>query len=429
MRHPPHDASDAEAPESALVPVEPAGVIVPAPRDARRPAKKPRWHLRIPTPSRRDEKDGFLAACRMREARAAYAKAKVVQQACDDVNERLEKHGRLGLLAQVKDGKIVLVGPARKSYAFIIDVACSSLKGRNATASMFNVDGRTVGRYQELTAGCLQKSDEMFLTLMRDSFRTSPPVSFVGSLSADCTKEALQLPILGLDGLNLHSLGRSSWNVLVSMVTFCWRYRASPGARFVDFVRPNVPLISTESGQCFWKGCYDVGQVRAWAQTELMAVRLAVYAMLHFDLDGHPSNAIMAAERRQELINACAAGVEGEESKIPWVSITHCQNHCIGLIESQMIRAVSPELHEWLFYAGLFWGMNGNFLRMVQAVGEMVEKYLPRPVDGDVAPIHANAVGREVADLVIKQYKPQWDHEIQEDDIGPVWSSDEEEEE
>ena len=134
-----------------------------------------------------------------------------------------------------------------------------------------------------------------YMENLSDEFPKSPPRIFVAGMAADSTKEALHLPLAGLE--NNANVTRSSWNVMVSFHRFSWVPQKKldeltdlfPWFR-VDFVRPNVPIITTEKAHVLWGALYHAPQVKSFSNLEAAGVETAAISALHYDLDGHPSN-------------------------------------------------------------------------------------------------------------------------------------------
>ena len=196
--------------------------------------------------------------------------------------------------------------PLHVPFPAMASMAFSSIQRRADVAKAFQFDPNTVTRIRSLIAHCGMLCDAEFCKAINEHFKSkSSPTAFVSSIAADATSERLVLPFMGLDSLS--EMGKSSWHVLVSGQRFVWSERSDEGALgwFVwEVVRPNVPLVSTESADTLINGLYSLPQVAAFAAFELNGLRVATFPFMHFDLDGHSSNAVMVAKRRRAVTNA-----------------------------------------------------------------------------------------------------------------------------
>ena len=65
----------------------------------------------------------------------------------------------------------------------------------------------------------------------------------------------------------------------------------------VDIERPSAPVASSDTGDMLWKKFCHLPQSAKMPETELEGVRSAFMSMLHFEIDGHSSNTVVAAGR------------------------------------------------------------------------------------------------------------------------------------
>ena len=286
---------------------------------------KSRWRTVLPAPRQRMRDQQLLAASRMRDSRHAKFRSKQTKGNKANVDRGLDLLRRAGLLRDEqrtlvrigRNASVQFTTPLHKKirvpYQTMLKVAYGTFSRRNQAAKAHDLDPRTVTRMKVLTASCHDKSDEGFLDQLRTNFARNPPLIWAAGMSADCTTQMVNLPMIGLE--HLPHLTRSSWHVMVSQYRISWtNYELQ---WFVcDFVRPNVPLVSSESGGTMWQSLYHVPQVRAFTECENAGVEHAALAFLHFDLDGAASNGRMVLERRTELIKT--------SGKLPMVSMRLC---------------------------------------------------------------------------------------------------------
>jgi len=375
------------------------------------------WRQQLPCPQNRTRPQQLLAAGRMREARAAYRQARSHEQIIGSVNQALESFRSAGVLldrrlrlAPCKLGGIVVKGCSfqvkRLPCSAMQAIAFSSVNGRNDVARQYKLGAKTITRVITVVAHCTMSCDISFMRGLAQYFDAHPPLIFVSSMASDATKQKLRFAVsAGLPA----SASRSSWGCLVSRHKFMWCFPGSETWFQIEFVRPNVP-ISGDSGEVLFDGLYGLPQVASFRALEDAGARRGDVAILHFDIDGHPANMRTVAGRRATL----PAGL--------LVSARHCGNHATNLVEGYIITAAEhggERVLPWLYSATLFLGMGGNYIRLVQSVASLVQKYLPAPAAGDILP--PDLTTTEIMDYSITNYKAYSDAMAHD-----TWSSDEE---
>ena len=80
--------------------------------------------------------------------------------------------------------------------------------------------------------------------------------------------------------------------------------------RRIEHVRPNVPLVSSQSGEAIWCALYHVDAIEQYSKFEVTGFKHAKWPFLHFDIDGHSGQLRSVRLRRHELI-----GVNGAAPK------------------------------------------------------------------------------------------------------------------
>ena len=233
-------------------------------------------------------------------------------------------------------------GSARElhTYDTILKCVYADIGGRNNVSKSMGIDVKTVTKWCAPVAHVAMESDDEFMRRIASLFKARPPSTFVGGFSCDATQETLTLPMVGFEGEGAIAT-RSAWHVLVSSHRFSW----SPGGyceclcarpwERVQLSRPNVALTSSESALTLWNASFHVRSVQGFATFEIEGVTHAVRAFLNYDLDGHPANVLLAAHRRTEVIQ--------KARKIPAVSVFHCGNHRVNLIENALVDCFGPE--------------------------------------------------------------------------------------
>ena len=239
-------------------------------RHGRVPAiRKSRWLTWIPTPKRRTRDEELLAASRMRDHKALrYHRDRKVT--CEKkIQEALAKLRRLGMLRDGCKTKIsiarsffTIAVPSRRTaqipFECMAQCAFSCIQRRSDCARAFSIDPASVSRLRILVAKCGLDGDKVFMEDQAKKFADAPPELFCSGFSADCTIERLNLPFLGLE--ELRHITRSSWHVMVTLQRFCWSAAASRSV--FEPTRPNVPLLSTETGENLEHSCYALPQVQ-----------------------------------------------------------------------------------------------------------------------------------------------------------------------
>ena len=375
-----------------------------------------RWTVQLPGPRKRTFHEACLAAARMRDSRAkrhALAAKLGVKGAFNDSLAKLRDRGMLKdsgrIIAKLARGGTLAISlphqTSKVSFATMQEVAFGAIAARNDAARAHKMDPRTVTTLRNLVAHTGLSADEHFVKQLGDSFDVRLPVHFVASLSADATSQELQLPMVGLAGQEAAHLTRSSWHVLVSTqrISFTQLDEGQTQQvgelrswRSVDFVRPNVALVSSEHADTLYAGLYTVPPISHFSKMEMQGLRRATFKMLHYDLDGHPANLISAAMRRSAVIKEIGA--------TPMVSVFHCGNHQVHLAESAGIDCAPSSSYAFLTTACTCFRMGGIFLRLVQAVVLLYDRF---PINIIVGPRPPNAecVSKELMSYSVMNYK------------------------
>ena len=404
--------------------------------------RKSRWTLVLPAPLQRTRAEELIAAARMRDAKQRHWNHKFKAAALASVEKGLEELRRAGILRDAGKSRVRLTANPREDcgrsagclelvtpaaghphqlvlYPTILKVAYSKFQRRSHGASAFGLHPQTVTRMKVLAAACHDRVDDDFLASLHASFMETAPLVWAAGMSADGTLQKLNLPMLGFE--DVPYLTRSSWHVVVITYRASW-VGSVVGAPdddelewyVADLTRPNVPLTSSESGECIWQSLYHVPQVAAFQRTELTGVRQAAISFLHWDLDGAASNPRAVLLRRAEIIE--------ETQKMPLVSLRHCGCHTTNLTDIGTVDAddLRGDLFTWLSTGALLFQMGGCFLRVVQAVQPWLEDNFPEPVCGD-APEDAKVISAELMDYSIRNFKS-----YSQADKDQPWSSDSE---
>jgi hypothetical protein len=374
---------------------------------------KSKWSVAIPgNVHTRTEHEKCLAASRMRDAKAAKAARQLKKFNVELIDSSFAKLREAGLL---RDGgklsaKQIVTGipfeidgasrPSVLPFLAMQHIAYSKISSRNNVSLAFSVNPKTVVKVRNLVAASHLHGDEMFLRALGQQFKLKPPVAFTSSMSSDCASEVLNLPMLGMEGAP-SAITRSSWHVLVSTNRFAWTGASEDVHKWnrADFIRPNVALTGSETGEVLHDGMYLVGAIKPFADLELIGMTTARFPMMHFDVDGHGANLRCVGIRRDEIIDA---GLPS--SNPPCVSLWHCGNHRNGISESATQSAVGQDALTFLTTGAVFFKMGGNFLRLVQAVAVVFDKLLPKPVVGEPPPL-AKELSDELRDFAVCNYK------------------------
>jgi hypothetical protein len=343
------------------------------------PAKS-QWTVQIPsTPSKRSFEQSCLAASRMRDSRARIRNAATKQHTKEMLLEAFDRLRSIGLLndgcrTKVKlcrNDVLTIALPSNRGYPLpfraMQAVAYSDVIRRNDAARVYGMDPTTVTRMRNLVAHVQTVGDNGYMDCLGETWKRKAPLVLVCGMAADCTKHTFDLQMVGLDG-EVHSTN-SSWNVMVSTHRFAWVEDDGDAEwKRIDFVRPNIALVSSESAATLYSTMYSVQQLRSFSNLEISGVSTAVLCMFHWDLDGHPSNIRAVGIRRNTLIDQCG--------RMPLCSVKHCGNHTNNLIEVSAVGACHPCTYTWLASGSAFFKMGGNFLRIIAAVVVEVDRNL-----------------------------------------------------
>ena len=227
------------AADGALVPLEADGAFVPCATPPRpEPKARVKWTIKLPAPRHRSRCEEIMAASRMRENRAKQLRERDAQRTkglATSMNQALARlrargvlhdHGRATAVQIKTDGGIALsIDSARRKVVApesLIACAFSEIRGRNDCARAFSIPKKTVSTLRYVIAHVVEDNEAAFMRDLAAAFRGAlPPEIFCSSLSADSTKEKLELP---LHPDILSHVSRSSWNVCVSMQKFSWQW-------------------------------------------------------------------------------------------------------------------------------------------------------------------------------------------------------------
>ena len=207
-------------------------------------------------------------------------------------------------------------------------------------ARAHGVDTDTVAVYRKLVAStnlCADYAHMKRSSLLFDSSQYDDPYLFVRELAADSSKHQLLLELEGLEEAD--HVTSSSWNVMVAFQRFVWTTLGDgdPAHRF-DPARPNVPVMGSENARMLHSTLYEAPQAKPYSDFEEAGCKHAALAALRFDLDGHPSNPLSVAIRRQSIIDRCG--------KVPLISLRHCGNHCQNLNDNRTVEATGPDIQQ-----------------------------------------------------------------------------------
>lgn len=116
--------------------------------------------------------------------------------------------------------------------------------------------------------------------------------------------------------------------------------------------------------------------------------------------------------RRKELIDNTGKSIA--------TSLFHCGNHRVNLIENVTADVLGHDVSVFMICGSTFFSMGGNYLRLVQALGVGVDRWMAKPVFG-LPPEDAKPTTDELMDYCVRNYKGFTD--VKDD----AWSSDEDE--
>ena len=283
----------------AVALVEPAD-----PLRRQRPTYKSTWTEFIPTPKKRSRSDECLAASRMRDALAVRRSADSKDRIGDSFNDALVKlraagvlrdHGRTSVVRRGDGDVVIVAGNTRTRVPFetMLCVAYSKVKRVNDLCRSFGLHRDTISRVRVMTAHCSGEGDAEVLLSISSEFGERRPRAFSAMIMGDCTSHSLNLPMAGLE--QHPHLTSSSWHVMSSMHRFSWLPNLESGLSrefdfcTVDFVRPNVALVSSEDHTCLYQAMYDVPQVSHFTSFEDAGCSADI-AFLHYELDGFSAN-------------------------------------------------------------------------------------------------------------------------------------------
>jgi hypothetical protein len=321
--------------------------------------------LRLPHPRRRSQVEHHFVASRMREGRARKRAARLLERA-QRSEALVETTGDREQMVRLTGVRYTPRGGGRGrgfSFQAMLQLACSEI-----------TSFADVGRAWKCSAGwvrCVRnavaKAILHFQSEQLASFQASPDrptlSHFVASLSFDETTQQLLLPLA--PGL-LPQQTRSKWHVLVSQATWTLGLEGgeSQGSdiveRHVGFLRPPVPLLSTNA-EAIYNGLYDMPAVVRYGELELLFLKEAKCAFVHFDRD--------AATANDRVITA-------RSSKLPsdvFVSDRVCGNHQNNLIEGAILATHFAPLLSQMYSAALLLRNGGYFLRLIHALTEAVD--------------------------------------------------------
>ena len=412
---------DAAADGHGAADVREDAVAVVAVPSSQRPnsstARASRWSAKIPCPQKRTADQQRLAASRMRDRKAARKLCDVKGKLRERLEECFAKLRECGLLrdrgktrvrlspSDVLSIRLLPSGkPSLLPFEAMQHIAYTPLNRKADVAKAFGLCPKTVNRVRILAAAALETADDKFMVNMIAEFERVRPLVFVSSIAADATQERLTLEMRGLE--EMKHVGRSAWHVLVSLQRFSFVRGGDDGPGGwvkIDFTRPSVAMVSSESGETIWQGLYHVKSVKHFSQFEMAGLRRAKWAFLHFDLDGHSGGLRSTALRRQEIINA--VGPDNKNS-MPAVSVRHCGNHSQNLTDNQIWDAHprASDIYTFMQTGTLFFKMGGSFLRLVQAVKLDVEANFQLPLIGE-PPAEAVALSCELRDYCERNYR------------------------
>ena len=104
----------------------------------------------------------------------------------------------------------------------------------------------------------------------------------------------------------------------------------------LDFVRPNVPLTQTETGEHLEAAMYRLPQVVHLTHFEECGLKYGKQTAKRYDLDGHPANARAASIRRLALQDRIGRSAP--------TSLMHCKNHVQNIVDVQVTAATDKQV-------------------------------------------------------------------------------------
>jgi hypothetical protein len=158
------------------------------------------------------------------------------------------------------------------------------------------------------------------------------------------------------------SATRSNWHVMVSRGKHSWRWAdvaSIPLLERIELTRPNVALLSSETADTIYSSLFKVRSIEGFNDFDIKGLANAQVPMAHFDLDGMSSNPLMVNHRIAMLKR------EVKTKTNICVSIWHCGNHQINLIDKYSISAASDRVYATLTTASQFLRMGSNFLHLI----------------------------------------------------------------
>ena len=353
----------------------------------------------------------------MRDAKARRRNWEARRVTPAKMNAAFAKMRSLGILrdrgkarvraSRCSSGCLVLALPSKAGvlpFEVFQEVAYSDVVRQSDLARAYSLKPSTVRLMQLVVASVANRCDRQFMSAMLQKFRDDPPQTFVSSMSSDATKEEVALEMVNLKGEKAST--RTSWNVMVSQNAFTWMTRSKDAETAatspytwgrIDMVRPNVALTATETPYTVHGAMYTARAVKDFADFELGAVRLANISFLHWDLDGHFSNILAAAQRRVEVIRL--------SGRLPLCSVRHCGNHVNQLIEVSTTESCEKTTYTFLSASASFFKMSANFLCLhhgfaIHVRGACEQRWVPRDEKA-----HEKMVADEVQHYFCRNYK------------------------
>ena len=101
-------------------------------------------------------------------------------------------------------------------------------------------------------------------------------------------------------------------------------------------------------------------------------------------------------------------------------STAHCGNHCVNLVEADVVEGTDAKVFGWMFCGAMFFGMGGNFYRLILATDPMLQRHAAKMKRGP-PPEYRLGLGIEIADDCIRIYRS-----FSDSLACDAWSSDEE---
>ena len=238
----------------------------------------------------------------------------------------------------------------------MLNIAFSPMLRRSDVAKAFGVTEDTVSSSRLLCASASLAADFAFTQSLGEECKRKAPIMFVSGLACDSTKQELTLALPGFE--ELPQMTKSSWNVFVSQHRMSW----VPGSNCddirwlrIDFNRPNVPIVTSESAQTLRATCYHAPQIQRFSELAEIGALTAELVAVHWDIDGHPANIRMAMLRRDELLRA-KTNVGGHLL----CSARHCGNHSQNLCDNNVVDSTSEDTHKFLLTGGCFMKMGAT---------------------------------------------------------------------